>query len=90
MKEIKTVPGQTLTDIAIQEYGNAGAVFEIIDNNPALLNDFGDDEPLIEDITLLDVAYPLRKDQTVLIDTGSELINKTKLKELDGRIIISE
>ena len=90
MKEIKTVPGQTLTDVAIQEYGNAGAVFEIIENNPALLNDFGEDESFIEDITQLDVAYPLRKDQTVLIDTGSELVNKTKLKELDGRIIISE
>lgn len=90
MKSIVTVKGQTLTDISIQEYGNAAAVFEIVNNNPNLLNDFGADESFIEDVTQLDLAYPLRKNQEVLIDTESELVNKTKLKELNGEIIISE
>ena len=90
MKQILTVKGQTLTDIAIQEYGNAAAVFEIIENNQDLLNDFGEDQTLIEDVTQLDLAYPLRKDQVVLVDTESDLVNKTKLKELNNEIIISE
>jgi hypothetical protein len=90
MKQITTVKGQTLTDISIQEYGTALAVFEIIENNPNLLNDFGADESLIEDVTQLDVGYPLRKNQIVLIDTDSDLVNKTKLRELNSEIIISE
>jgi len=90
MKEINTTKGQTLTDIALQEYGNAEALFEIVENNPALLNDFGDDEQTVEDVTQLDLAYPLRKNQKIIIDTESDLVNRAKLSELKGQIIISE
>jgi nucleoid-associated protein YgaU len=90
MKEINTTKGQTLTDIALQEYGNAEALFEIVENNPALLNDFGDDEQTVEDVTQLDLAYPLHKNQKIIIDTESDLVNRAKLSELKGQIIISE
>lgn len=39
MKTIVTEPNQTLWDIAVQWYGNAEAVTEIVELNPMLTND---------------------------------------------------
>lgn len=89
IKEVATHKGQTLTDIALQEYGNAQSVFEIVTLNFGLLNDFGDEEQTVEDVTRLDIAYPLRAGQLVKVDTESTLINTQKKKELT-EIIVSE
>jgi hypothetical protein len=89
IKEVTTYKDQTLTDIALQEYGNAQAVFEIVSLNSGLLNDFGDEEQTVEDVTRLDIAYPLRAGQIVKVDTESSLVNTQRKKELT-EIIVSE
>lgn len=42
MKEIRTVWGQTLYDLAIQEYGHTDGIFLLLEDNPGVVNDFAD------------------------------------------------
>ena len=44
-KIITSIEGQSITDIAIQEYGNRNAVGFIIENNPSLKNEYPDQLP---------------------------------------------
>lgn len=89
MKTIKVVGGQTVMDIAVQEYGNLEAVFEILENNQHMLNDYPDDE-FIADRSEFDVGYSIKKGTELLIDNESPLVNKRVLAELKGKLIISE
>lgn len=41
MRQILTAKNQTVYDIAVQEYGNVEAVFQIINDNPTLTNETG-------------------------------------------------
>lgn len=70
--------GQTLIDIAIQEYGNAEAVAILIKNNPQLITD--------------SVEFELTGDVDatgMVIRDEDDLKDKKVLKELDGKVIVS-
>ncbi|OJV30444.1 MAG: hypothetical protein BGO32_08605 [Bacteroidetes bacterium 37-13] len=42
MKEVILLTGQTLYDLAIQEYGHTDGIFLILEDNPGVVNDFAD------------------------------------------------
>ncbi len=78
MAKYTVVENQTIIDIAIQLYGKADAVEQLLDLNPQL--------------TKRDPAW----DMTNSLTTGSVIIyddedcDKKVIKELDGKVIISE
>ena len=45
MKEIKTVFGQTLYDLAIQEYGHLDGFFLLLEDNEGIINDLSETPP---------------------------------------------
>lgn len=87
MRPIETIKGQTLTDIAIQEYGNYEAVFEIIENNPQLAgsNDFPDSY-LVDEIYDIDIAHAIKPGVKIFINDDSPLMRNDVKKELKGTI----
>lgn len=90
MRTIKTVKGQTITDIALQEYGNIEAVKELLDNNPQLsgMNDY---EPgsIIDDFCDFDLTIPIIAGVKIYINDDSDFMNRKVLKELNRKSIIS-
>ena len=82
MRQIITVKGQTLFDIAVQEYGNAEAVFQIIqDNNLDNMNELpsGYTMPVEAD---LDIAHPLKEGLVIVIQDFIEKQNTVIANEL--------
>ncbi len=90
MKTIKTVKNMTLFDVAVKYYGNTEAVGEIMTNNPGLRND-------PEALAALGIDYvadtgfyadaALLPGQEVAIDTDSERLKQTTVREVQTREI---
>lgn len=45
MKEVILLTGQTVYDLALQEYGHTDGVFMIVQDNPELIGEWGDVPP---------------------------------------------
>ncbi|WP_053405003.1 hypothetical protein [Persicobacter sp. CCB-QB2] len=75
MQTIKTVRGQSIFDLAIQEYGNIEAAFMIIEDN---------------NLYTIDVADSLPEGMEVKIRETDDTIRQNVLKKLDGEKVISE
>lgn len=90
MRTIRTLKEQTISDIAIQEYGNIEAVMELIDNNPHLvgMNDYSSSD-IIDNFCDFDVSIPIRENVRLYINDSSHLMNRKVLKELNGKKIHS-
>lgn len=90
MRTIRTIKGQTISDIALQEYGNAEAVMELLGNNPQLagMNDYPP-ASLVDDFCDFDVAMPIIAGVKIYVNDHSDLMNRKVLKELNGKQIIS-
>lgn len=87
MRQISTVKGQTIFDLAVQEYGNMEAAFQILeDNNLKGLNDFPSGYVRTADMDF-DVAYPIRDGITINLQDSLEIENTVVKNELD--IVIS-
>ena len=89
MKKISVKRNQTIFDIAIEQYGTAEAVEEIISNNPDLKNDSGalvamGIDPLYDNGFYFDVA--IMPGTTVKIDTNSRLIRSNTIREINNEI----
>lgn len=86
MKTIEVQDEQTLLDIALQHYGTAEAMGEIIANNPGLKNE---PSAVVEAGRALGAFYPdikLKAGQRVSIDDDSRLAKKTVVKKIDRDI----
>jgi len=89
MKTIAVKPNQTIFDVALEQYGNAEAVNEVIANNPELKNDpkaliaLGIDS-LYDNNYYFDVA--IMPDMLVKIDTNSKLIRPNTMREINNEI----
>ena len=89
MKVIKAKQNQTIYDIALEQYGNAEAVAEIMAGNPDLTND---------PATLAEIGMNVVEDNgfymdcallagtAVRIDTDSPLMRPVVLRELTNEI----
>lgn len=91
MRTIKTVKGQTLMDIAIQEHGNFQAVFELLKDNPHLsgLNDYPAGQ-MVDDFCDFDFAHPIKAGVVINIREESEFSNPGVLRQLNNQKIVSE
>jgi hypothetical protein len=91
MHTIDTVKGQTLMDIAIQEYGNIAAMFIILEDNPHLagMNKYEAGQ-LVDPFCDFDIGHPIKEGISINIRKDSDLENLAVLRELNGQIIISE
>ncbi|MDX9703944.1 MAG: tail protein X [Candidatus Auribacterota bacterium] len=78
MMKITVLEGQTLTDIAVQVYGDPGAVAPLLDLNPELAAS----DPAFD----ISASLP----EGTVLTYGTEGQNKKALKELEGRKVISE
>jgi hypothetical protein len=86
MKTIEVENGQLLLDIALQHYGTAEAIGEIVRNNPELKNE---SSAVVESGRELGAFYPdikLVSGSTVQIDDESRLIRKTVVKKINRSI----
>lgn len=86
MKTIETTSDQTLLDVALQHYGTAEAIGEILRNNPELRNDPAavvaagrEPGPFYPDIRL-------EAGLAVRIDDDSRLVKKTAIKKINGSV----
>jgi hypothetical protein len=91
MRSIETVKGQTLMDLAIQEYGSFEAVFLILEDNPHIagLNDFPQGY-LVDGFCDFDLAHPIKPGVKIYIREDSELTIPSVLRQINGQKIISE
>lgn len=90
MKIIKTVPNQTIFDVAAKHYGTCEAVAELLTANPGLRNDpaalaalgidYVADSGFYSDAALL-------AGQEIKIDTDSRTLRQTIVKELQNKEI---
>lgn len=83
MRAITTKKGQTIFDIALQEYGNAEAAFQILADNPRLagLNDF----PVgyvVQQESDFDVSHAIKPGVEILIQDYIEIENTLIANEL--------
>ncbi|MFI3322081.1 MAG: hypothetical protein R3Y50_06105 [Rikenellaceae bacterium] len=86
MKTVNVEDNQTLLDIAMQYYGNAEAIGELLSNNPHLTNDA---QSVIEENRSLADFYPditLKIGLAVYIDDDSQLVRKTVVKKIDRSV----
>ena len=83
MRQILTKKGQTVFDIAVQEYGNVEASRQILeDNDLSGMNELpsGYNMPLEADF---DISYPLKSGVVINIQDYIEIENTNIAKELD-------
>lgn len=75
MRQIITTKKQNIFDLAIQEYGNVAAAFQILADNPELsgLNALPDGYVLPDGYTF-DLSYPLKEGLTVNISEDTDLV----------------
>lgn len=81
MKTIKAKDNQILLDIAMQYYGTAEAIAEILENNPGIKND---PQALVSASRPLGSFYPdikLEVGSSLLIDDDSRRIKKQLSKK---------
>ena len=74
MRTINVMPGQTIIDIATQEYGNIEAVSELLELNN------------LNNITFTDALQCER----LVMNEDSDLLKKNVIRDLEQRTIISE
>lgn len=90
MKTVKTVPNQTLFDVAVKYYGTCEAVSELLANNPGLRNDPAALAALGVDYVTDAAFYPdaaLLAGQDIQIDTDSRILKQSIVKELQTKEI---
>lgn len=86
MRTITVIKEQTLWDLAVQEYGNAEAAFQILaDNDLAGLNDLPAGHELAEDCDF-DIAYPIKPGVKLVIQDRIEGDNQTIAHQLENII----
>lgn len=90
MKTIRTVPNQTLFDVAVKHCGTCDAVAELLADNPGLRNDPAALAALGIDYVAdsgfyLDAA--LLAGQEIRINTDSRTLRQTVVKELQNKEI---
>lgn len=86
MKVIEVQDEQQLLDIALQHYGTAEAMGEIMANNPEMKNE---PSAVVEAGRSLGAFYPdikLKVGQRISIDDDSRLVKKTVVKKIDRDI----
>lgn len=79
MITVVTVDNQTIYDLAVQHYGNVGAVGEILRLNPELENDL---KGMDDDREVFNFYYPVKGGSVVVIDMDSDVMNKSIVKEI--------
>lgn len=89
MRTIKSLKNQTLWDIAIQYYGSAEAVNELLELNPQLQNDLSSviNSGYIVDSTMFYIELPLKEGSSIKIDEDSFWVRRDVLKEIEEDII---
>lgn len=87
MRQITTVKGQTIFDLAVQEYGNMELAFQILSDNPELtgLNDLPVGMVLPVGIDF-DVSHPIKEGVIIQLQDFLETENTLVAKEL-GTVI---
>ena len=86
MKTIEVQTDQTILDIAMQHYGTAEGVSEILRLNPSLEND---PQRVAAEGRDADAFYPdlrLTPGQSVLIDDGGTVIRKSVVKKIERNV----
>lgn len=86
MKTIKVKDNQILLDIALQYYGTAEAIPEILENNPGIKND---SQSLVSSGRPLGSFYPdvkLEIGSSLLIDDDSRRVKKTVVKKIENDV----
>lgn len=86
MKTIKVKDNQILLDIALQYYGTAEAIAEILVNNPGIKND---PHALVDSGRPLGSFYPDMKLETgssLLIDDDSRQVKKMVVNKIENDI----
>lgn len=84
MRQISTVENQTVFDIAVQEYGNMEAAFQILTDNPHLagLNQLPAGYSLPVDIDF-DISYPIQPGTIVHIQRSLPIENTVIANQLN-------
>jgi hypothetical protein len=77
MKTIKTVENQTIMDVAVQAYGNREAVFQIIADNPNILN------TAVGDFSF---ASELAVNQELNIRTEGDLVKQKVVRDIPNKV----
>ena len=93
MKKIKVEPNQTIFDLAVQHYGTAEAVSEILSNNPDLVNDPSalvelGVNTLAKPVFRLDVA--VKPGFELRIDDTGKWMNKQTIQKITNEITTYE
>lgn len=86
MKTIEVQADQTILDLAMQHYGTADGVSEILRLNPSLEND---PQRVAAEGRDADAFYPdlrLTPGQSVLIDDGGTVIRKSVVKKIERNV----
>jgi len=86
MKTIEVQADQTILDLAVQHYGTADGVGEILRLNPTLEND---PKRLAAEGRQMDAFYPdlrLAPGQQVVIDDGGTVIRKSIVKKMTRNV----
>lgn len=84
MRQITTIKNQTVFDLAVQEYGNMEAAFQILVDNPHLVgtNDLPIGYNLPADIDF-DISYPIQPGTLIYLQDYLQIENTVIAKELD-------
>ena len=86
MKTIEVQADQTVLDLAVQHYGTADGIGEILRLNPSLEND---PKRLAAEGRQMDAFYPdlrLLPGQEVLIDDGGTVIRKSVVRKIGRNV----
>lgn len=86
MKTIEVQADQTILDLAVQHYGTADGIGEILRLNPTLEND---PKRLAVEGRLMDAFYPdlrLKPGQSVQIDDAGTVIRKSVVKKMERNV----
>ena len=86
MKTIEVQADQTILDLAMQHYGTADGIGEILRLNPTLEND---PKRLAVEGRLMDAFYPdlrLKPGQSVQIDDAGTVIRKSVVKKMGRNV----
>ena len=84
MRQIITVENQTVFDIAVQEYGNMEAAFQILTDNPHLvgLNQLPAGYTLPTDIDF-DISYPIQPGTLLYLQPSLTIENTVIANQLN-------
>ena len=86
MKTIEVQADQTVLDLAMQHYGTAEGVSEILSLNPSLENDPQRVAEEGREAGAFDPDLRLTPGQSVLIDDGGTVIKKSVVKKMERNV----